>query len=282
MSIKKVFSGLFHNTIDKVREMRINKAGILLLSGAIISGTGAVYFTDKYISLQIETEKNKIRKMYKTGRVVVAKKNLLRGDILSYENMAIRDMPVSFLHSNVIKESESMPIIGRRILQPLKSGEPLLSNFLVEKDRGSFSSLIENGNRALTFPVDINSSMSGLLRPGDRIDLMLTLNLNSKNETIPLLRNVPILATGSIVDNKGKIRLNGDFQTITVSVKPIDAAKITHARETGSVTVLLRSSNNSKTGIDYELKQPVTINTLTGRIKKKYNRHHAIDVIIGG
>jgi len=262
--------------------MRVNKTGVLLLSGAIISGTGAVYFTNKYINLQIDAEKNKIRKIYKTGRVVVAKKNLFRGDVLGYENMAIRDMPVSFLHSNVIKESESMSIIGRRIMQPLKSGEPLLSNFLVENNSGIFSSLIEDGNRALTFPVDINSSMSGLLRPGDRIDLMLTLNLNSKNETIPLLRNVPILATGSMVDNKGKIRINGDFQTITVSVKPIDAAKITHARETGSVTVLLRSSNNSKTGTDFELKQPVTINTLTGRIKKKYNRHQTIDVIIGG
>lgn len=258
---------------------KLNKSGILLLLATIASGTGAAYFAENYINSQLNAEKNKIREQYISSRVVVAKHNLKAGEILNAENLAIRDMPAGFLHKNVINESDSGSIIGKRITQPLNAGDPLLKTFIEHNSANNFSHLIESGHRALTFPVDINSSMAGLLRPGDRIDLMFTLNQGHGNVTTPLLRNILILATDSSVSNV-TYAANSHFQTITLSVTPMDAAKITTAREAGSITVLLRSGKGKDRTVS-ELHKSVTINSLLGKQKKTYKRYKKIDIIIG-
>jgi len=161
-------------------------------------------------------------------------------------------------------------------------GESLLTNFLASSKSSGFSNLIEKGKRALTFPVDVVSSLSGLLRPGDRIDLMVTLN-QGKRVTLPLLKDVTILATGGIVDDVGRMSDDGAYQTITITVSPLNAAKITHARNVGSVTVVLRSGKDSDKNIaGNELTHRITVRDLLGKSKRKTKRHPKVDVIIGG
>jgi len=262
--------------------MAVNKATTILLLGAIASGGGAAYFTDDYINSKVQDEQNRLSDKYKPIKIVVAKQNLRVGDILSYNNLAIREMPTSYVHAAAIRAQYSDSVVGKRIMQSLNAGESLLTNFLASKTGGGFSNLIEKDHRGLTFPVDIVSSMSGLLRPGDRIDLMVTLR-TGKSVTLPLLKNVNILATGGIIDDEGRINENGSYQTITISVTPLNAARITHARDIGNVTVVLRSGKDEGSNVaGNELSEQVTINNLLGKVKKKKRAYPKVDIIIGG
>ena len=63
------------------------------------------------------------------------------------------------------------------------------------------------GKRAITFPVDEINSISGMLQPGDKIDLIATIRQLNNDVTYPLLQDVQILATGTQLsprDDDGK------------------------------------------------------------------------------
>jgi len=262
--------------------MAVNKATAILLLGAIASGGGAAYYTDDYISSKVKNEEERLSNIYKPIKIVVAKQQLNIGDILSYSNLAIREMPNNYVHTAAVREAQSSTVVGKRIMHQLKAGESLLTNFLASSKSSGFSNLIEKGKRAITFPVDIVSSLSGLLRPGDRIDLMVTLN-QGKMVTLPLLKDITILATGGIVDDVGRMSDDGSYQTITITVSPINAAKITHARNVGNVTVVLRSGKDGESSVaGNELSDRITIRDLLGQAKKKKRKYPKIDIIVGG
>lgn len=262
--------------------MAVNKISTLLIMGALLSGVGAAYFTDHYISRRVQEEKDRITEQYKPSKVVVAKRNLRVGDVLDYDNLAIREMPSGFIHASAISSEFADTVVGKRIMQSLNAGESLLTNFLASRTGSGFSNLIEPGKRALTFPVDIVSSMSGLLRPGDKIDIMVTLR-KGKSVTRPLLKNVTILATGAIIDDEGRITESGAYQTVTISVTPVNAAKITHAREVGNMTVVLRSGKNENNQLtNKELTTPITVQNLFGDAQPKSIDIPRVEIIVGG
>ncbi len=262
--------------------MAVNKGTAILLVGAISSGGGAAYFTDDYISNKVQNEQQRLSEQYKPTKVVVAKNNLRVGDVLSYDNLAIREMPAGYLHASAVRQENADFVVGKRIMQPVNAGESLLDNFLASRTNSGFSNLIEVGERAITFPVDIVSSMSGLLRPGDKIDLMVTLK-QGRNVTMPLLKDVTILATGAIVDEEGLLANDGSYQAITISATPLNAAKITHARQVGNMTVVLRSGKKEDgESVSNELTQPVTVQNLFGETKKKIRRAPSVEIIVGG
>jgi len=262
--------------------MAVNKGTAMLLIGAISSGVAAAYFTDDYISNKVKDEQQRLSNQYKPTKVVVAKENLRVGDVLSYDNLAIREMPAGYIHASAVRQENADFVVGKRVMQPVNAGESLLDNFLASRSNSGFANLIEIGNRALTFPVDIVSSMSGLLRPGDKIDLMVTLK-QGDNVTMPLLNDVTILATGAIVDEEGLLADDGSYQAITISATPLNAAKITHARQVGNMTVVLRSGKKEEgKSASSELTQPITIHNLFGKTKKKIIRRPSVEIIVGG
>jgi len=264
--------------------MAANKATIFLVVGALSSGGAAAYFADTHISSEIRAKKASLDELYKPVQIVVPTKNLRPGDMLHSNNVAIREVPGAFVHAETITPANVDLALNHRIVHPLNDGEPLLLFHVSEATGSGFSTMIEEGKRALTFPVDIVSSVSGLLRPGDRIDLLVTLRDGKQQITQPLLRNVQILAAGNVVDQLDNVR-GSSFQTITLSVSPLDAAKITHARNIAKLTVVLRTGKGAeKTEEGYG--KAVTLNTLLGRPesspKKVAKKARTVQIIRGG
>jgi pilus assembly protein CpaB len=186
-----------------------------------------------------------------------------------------------YTHDSAIRSEQADNVIGKRIMHEVNKGEALLASFIAQKNNAAFADLIKEGERAITFPVDLVSSMSGLLRPGNRIDLMLTLRAEKKL-TRPLLRNVTVLATGDSIDNS-KFSEKGVFQTITVSVSPKNASRITLARNVGTISVVLRSTKESSEYInDNDAAVPVTVNNLFGGKVKQHKKIKDVEIIIGG
>lgn len=92
-------------------------------------------------------------------------------------------------------------------------------------------------------PVDEISSLSGMVEPGDRIDIVVSARNETRSFTFTLLQSIPVLATGSRVDTdthdaQGQTR---SYTTITLDTSPEDAKRVIAAREIGRVTALLRA-----------------------------------------
>jgi pilus assembly protein CpaB len=216
----------------------------LMIGGALVAGSGAAYFADSYIDRSISQERSQLQSQYEPINVVVAKADLAPGATLSSQTVALRDVPWTFLHSEAIPADGWRDFAGRVLARAVRGGEPVLRSHLAEGLGAGFSAQLPEGMRALTFPVDEEASISGMLSPGDRIDILFTTTAGNETITVPLLFAVPVIATGMRTRaNANQLRDNAaasQFRTVTVSVSPTDAAKITLAQDAGKITIALR------------------------------------------
>ena len=86
--------------------------------------------------------------------VVVATSDLPRGTLVVPPNFAVREIPVTFVHSDVVYPQEFERYQGRSLTADLASGKPLLKSFLDETYPRDFSDTIPAGRRAITVTVD--------------------------------------------------------------------------------------------------------------------------------
>jgi pilus assembly protein CpaB len=256
----------------------------LMVTGALGAAAAAAYFANAYIERSVQQRRAEIDSQYAPAKVVVANADLRPGVFLSGDTVAVRDVPRAFLHSDaVLAEDWSGVAAGRVLSHALRSGEPVLRSHLAQELGAGFSSQLREGMRAMTFPVDDESSIAGMLAPGDRIDIFFTTTVaNSDSVTLPLLTNVPVIATGvRTATNTAYIdeRRDGHYTTVTVSVLPEDAAKIAHAQDAGRITVTLRQPKDAA---------PVAIARITkasllsnGNVAK-FPPRARVEIILGG
>lgn len=218
-------------------------ANWLLLALAVVLGLGAVYLSQSLIQRRMAELEQAAHKGEETVAVVVAKRDLARGDAITGDVMAVRKIPVAYVHQSAVRPSEFAQYERQRLVVPLRKGEPLLPAHTEGNGNSVFSATLKKGLRALTFEVDAVNSISGMLRPGDRIDLIYSSRGGGGAEglTQPLLSNVTVLATDQMLTKRdettGKER---SFSTITLEVSPLDADRIIVAKSSGQITAVLR------------------------------------------
>jgi pilus assembly protein CpaB len=177
--------------------LKINKTWIVL-SVALVVGGGAAFMANSYLRAQVE--EIAARGKGENVKLVVAKTDLPKGATLGPETLAVRDVPREWAHSNAVTPEQFERIDRGALAHPAKRGEPLLWSQLEGEKVPTFSARVGAGRRAVTVPVDEISSISGLVEPGDRIDIMVTVRRDNRQLAFVLMQNVPVLATGSKVE----------------------------------------------------------------------------------
>ncbi|MDB5932054.1 MAG: Flp pilus assembly protein CpaB [Polaromonas sp.] len=223
----------------------------LLLAGAVALGGLAFFLSNRAINsriIQLEEEATRGKTMV---RVVVANRPLQAGEVIDSSVVSVRQVPSEFVNKTTVVPDTYDSVDGQALQVDVQRGEPLLSSYTASRGGELFSAVLKNGRRALTIEVDEISSISGLLRPGDRIDLMLTAKApetgsvaaDAKEFTFPMLSNVEILATGQAQKAKpaaGAVAAQG-FSHITLDVTPQEGTRIIAAKAAGRLTAVLRS-----------------------------------------
>lgn len=214
----------------------------IVLGVALALGGLAAFGTSHYLAERMAEIEARARNVA-TVRVVVAKTALARGAHVTPDTVAVREIPREWAHSGAITPDQFSHAERSVLAHPAAAGEPILWAQLEGRRAPTFSARLQSGQRAVTVPVDEISSLSGMVEPGDHIDIVVSLNKDKRNFTFTLLQNVAVLATGSRVqlderDAEGRVR---SYTTITLDTSPEDAKRIIAAREIGRVTALLRA-----------------------------------------
>jgi pilus assembly protein CpaB len=223
-------------TLHSSRKSRIVLAVALTLGGL------AAYAASNYLSermAEIDARANEVD----TVQVVVAKASLPAGASITADAVAVREIPRIWAHSGAITPDQYSRAESLALAYPAAAGEPILWAQLEGRRAPTFSARLQSGQRAVTVPVDEISSLSGMVEPGDRIDIVVSARNETRNFTFTLLQNVAVLATGSHADPEardaqGQAR---SYTTITLDTSPEDAKRVIAAREVGRVTALLRA-----------------------------------------
>lgn len=253
----------------------------LLLGAAVLLGAGAVYMSNSLIQRRMNELEEAATRGREMVEVVVAKRDLERGEPLSPDVVAVRRIPKEFVHAAAVRPQDFDSFERQRLSLPLRRGEALLPAYTEGRGAGVFSATLKKGLRALTFEVDAVNSISGMLRPGDRIDLIYTARgMQGGGEmTLPLLSNVTVLATDQTVtkrsDEHGKER---SFSTITLEVTPLDADRIIVAKSSGQITAVLRHPEDGEVNGTRSL----TALSLIGRGSGGASAGSLVEYIVGG
>lgn len=179
--------------------------------------------------------------------VLVAAAEIPLGALLTESMLAIREIPERYVDARHIPASDAPKVIGIRTSMGLRAAEALLWTDLATAtdERRVLSSLVQNGMRAITVRIDQSAASGGLLRPGDRIDLLLRALRDSEPIVMPLLQNVLVLAVGSnigVSDNILEAVQGGSALTLSVTVAQAQA--LTLAQGEGTLAVSLRNPDD--------------------------------------
>ncbi len=225
---------------------------LLLLGAALGFGGLATLAARGYIGEHLERERARLAPAQTMAEVVVAKRELEAGETVSADSMAVRRVPVEYIPGTAVRPEQFEGFVGARLSAPMRSGETLLQGAILGADVATFSAKIRRGIRALTISVDEINSVSGMLQPGDRIDLLLSVRPPGSNPAQPLpeataalMQDLLVLATGRQVRPGGDdARLGRSFTTITVEVTPDQAQRLIVAQRGGKLTAMLRNPDD--------------------------------------
>ncbi|MBK8697029.1 MAG: Flp pilus assembly protein CpaB [Deltaproteobacteria bacterium] len=204
-------------------------------------------------------------------RVLIAVQDIPLGAALSENMMGYRLIPQAYLEDRFIRYSDVRRIIGVRVSNGLRANQTVMWTDLATASdaRRDLSSLVSTGMRAITVRADITNSFGGLLRPGDRVDVLGTLSrTGGENDrvTIPLLQNVLVLAAGRDTGGEAQRQtVNGtaggntpvEISQITLSVSMEEAQLLTYAADRGG-------AGGRHTGLTLVLRNPEDIAILEG------------------
>jgi len=195
-----------------------------------------------FLSRQVEAIE--ARSKHETVDVVVAKIDIATGTRLGRENLAVRKVPVDFAQSGAVRPEDFARIDGKAIAFDVRGGEMIMWSQMEAQRAPTFSARLSPGQRAITVVVDEINSISGMLEPGDLIDLMFAVDQNGQKMVVPLLQSVQVIATGQRVVDDLKSGEKTHYATVTLNTTPDQAKNIIIARETGKLTALLRNPND--------------------------------------
>jgi len=224
-----------------IRRARPRKNLVMFLLSLALGGVG-VFYSKHYIDERIDYYKAQLDKTEPMMSVVVPRRRIERGEILRREDLAMREIPLTFADTNSVTGKTVDTAVGQRVDFDIDQGRPVLWAHLEGGLTPTFSGKVPDGLRAMTVRVDDVNSISGFLQPNDRVDLLLSHGSGDRQRIVPLIEQLDVIATGTqtLVD---KSAANGKraFNTITVQVTPRQAQKITLAQTVGRLTAMLRN-----------------------------------------
>jgi len=218
-----------------------DRQSTIMLGIALVAGVLAMWGARQHIQGRIQQIEAQAR--VPTVQRIVAARDLSAGVRLRPEHLAVRSFPAEVISSDSLSPESLAVIDGRLLRAPLRAGDVLLPIHAATEKGAPFSARLGEGRRAITMPIDAINSVSGLLEPGDLIDLYVSFDHQRRRITAPLLQGVLVLATGTSTEGGAEQHGHG-YSTITLDTAPEDAIKLVAARQSGSITALLRRADD--------------------------------------
>jgi len=146
--------------------------------------------------------------------VVVADENIPEYAIIQAKNLRTEKVYKAF--KQPLTSELKSEIIGKATYVPIAAGEQVTLTKLIHQDgRPVLERQLEKKMRAVTTMVSPASGVGKLIRPGNRVDVLIGVNYdrNAKGifEVKTLFQNVAVLATGKHIQNEVPTRVDRDL-----------------------------------------------------------------------
>ncbi len=226
----------------------MNTARIVVLSIAICAGGAAAYLASGSNPKPVE-----MPTAMDTTDVLVARSDIALGQTVTPDDIQWQSWPASTASSSFIRKNdraEAMTqIVGSIARSPFLAGEPIRETKLVKGNGSGFmAAILPTGMRAISTEISPENGAGGFILPNDKVDVILikrdkNAERTGSSEVVnseTILSNVRVLAIDQTVGEKdGQKVVVG--KTATLELKPEQAESLARARQTGTLSLALRS-----------------------------------------
>jgi pilus assembly protein CpaB len=262
------------------------KAIIPIISALVIAAVGSV-FLYKFIQKQT-APKEVVRVETEAVPVAVAAVDLTWGTKLEGEMLKT----IAFLRESLPPGyySDSGSIKGRIVIAQIKKNEPVIESKLAPENitGGGVSAIVKHGYRAIAVKGDKIIGISGFIKPGNRVDVLVTFTdpRNKREITKIVLENILVLATGQKME-EGPHGEVAPVDVYTLEVTPHDAEKLALAASRGRLQFALRNIMDTETVLTRGATIPKTLSSYSSYVykppkkstKKKWKPKRAISTV---
>ncbi len=193
-----------------------------------------------------------------TVDVLIAKSDLDTGQVVGAKDVGWQTWPAASTGSSFIRKTDRpdaiKDFVGAVVRTPVAAGEPIRDSKVVSSKPGGFlAAVLPRGMRAISMDVAPDTGAGGFILPNDHVDVLLThrdkaaekLSGIEKYVSETILRNVRVLAVDQTLGEKeGQKVVIG--KTATIELDPHQAETLALARQTGTLSLILRSLLNSQ------------------------------------
>jgi pilus assembly protein CpaB len=188
-----------------------------------------------------------------TVDVLVAKSDIGLGQTVKAEDVQWQTWTASSASNNFIRRPDrpdaAGQIAGSIARAPFIAGEPIREQKLVKADGSGFmAAILPTGMRAISTEISPETGAGGFILPNDRVDVILS--KRDKNPDNPamaehvvsqiILSNIRVLAIDQAPKEKeGQTTVVG--KTVTLELRPEQAETLARSRQSGTLTLALRS-----------------------------------------
>jgi len=218
----------------------MNSKRIVLV--AVITGLLGVLL----ISIWVSGMEERIRKDYEgsgMNSAVAALADIAEGTVIKESMTGMKKISSGEAREALFGSSKE--IAGKTAAADIKKGS-FITAFMIEGEGGSLAGKIPAiGLRAFSIPVSGVNALSGMLKPGNRVDIIGTfrdvrVGGYAEPSSYTILQNVCVLALGNSSEG-------GTYNSVTVSVTPDEAEILSLAVNSGTViTLSLRKTGDDE------------------------------------
>jgi pilus assembly protein CpaB len=227
-----------------MKTARIVVLGIALSAGGVAAYLASGFDSPKQAAVEPVAQ-------LPTVDVLVAKSDIALGQSVGPDDVQWQTWPSATASNNFIRRSDrpdaTSQLTGSIARSPFIAGEPIREPKLVKANGSGFmAAVLPGGMRAVSTEISPETGAGGFILPNDRVDVLLS--KRSKNATNGkdiitseiILHNIRVLAIDQAPREKdGQNSVVG--KTATLELKPVQAAALARARQTGTLSLALRS-----------------------------------------
>ena len=197
-----------------------------------------------------------------TVDVLIAKDDIGLGQTVGPENLVWQTWTQSTASGSFIRRTErpeaATQLAGSIARAPFIAGEPIREQKLVKANGSGFmAAILPSGMRAVSTEISAETGVGGFILPNDRVDVILSKRdkapPNADGSPTPdiissqvVLTNIRVLAIDQAPKEKdGQNAVVG--KTATLEVTPDDVEVLAKSRQSGTLSLALRSIADGKT-----------------------------------
>ena len=233
----------------------MNNARIVVLAIAIGAGGIAAYLASG--SGEKPAPAQPVAQL-QTVDILIAKSDIALGQSVKPDDIQWQSWPSATASGSLISRASRADAIkeitGSIARSPFIAGEPIREQKLVKADGSGFmAAILPAGFRAVSTEISPETGAGGFILPNDRVDVLLTKkdkNPDGKGADVAvseiILSNIRVLAIDQAPKEKeGSSALVG--RTVTLELKPDQTEMLARSRQSGTLSLALRSIADIKT-----------------------------------